>query len=152
RRPALRPGRPRRRPDERTSCVLPPIPDVVRGPLPRLTIDQGAPYSPWAGAGPHGARYRSRPVESDVLFGIGVIIVLGVGLQWLARRLKFPSIILLLAGGLLVGPWLGLVDPDKILGPALFPVVSLAVGILLFVGGLELRISELGAAARRPVL
>ena len=91
-------------------------------------------------------------MESDVLFGIGVIIVLGVGLQWLARRLKFPSIILLLAGGLLVGPWLDAVDPDKILGPALFPVISLAVGILLFVGGLELRMSELGAAARRPVL
>ena len=91
-------------------------------------------------------------MESDVLFGIGVIIVLGVGLQWLARRLKFPSIILLLAGGLLVGPWLDVVDADKILGPALFPVISLAVGILLFVGGLELRISELGAAARRPVL
>jgi NhaP-type Na+/H+ or K+/H+ antiporter len=91
-------------------------------------------------------------VKTDVLFGIGVIIVLGVGLQWLARRLKLPSIILLLAGGLLVGPVLDIVEPDRILGPALFPVVSLAVGILLFVGGLELRFSELGAAARRPVM
>ena len=85
-------------------------------------------------------------MKTDVLFGIGVIIVLGVGLQWLARRLKFPSIILLLAGGLLVGPIFDLVEPDRILGPALFPVVSLAVGLLLFVGGLELRFSELGAA------
>ena len=97
-------------------------------------------------------RYRWLSVKTDVLFGIGVIIVLGVGLQWLARRLKFPSIILLLAGGLLVGPVLDIVEPDRILGPALFPVVSLAVGILLFVGGLELRFSELGAAARRPVM
>jgi hypothetical protein len=30
---------------------------------------------------------------------------------------------------------LDIVEPDRILGPALFPVVSLAVGILLFVGG-----------------
>ena len=103
-------------------------------------------------AGSRGPRYRWLSVKTDVLFGIGVIIVLGVGLQWLARRLKFPSIILLLAGGLLVGPILDIVEPDRILGPALFPVVSLAVGILLFVGGLELRFSELGAAARRPVM
>ncbi|HEU0042141.1 MAG TPA: cation:proton antiporter, partial [Jiangellaceae bacterium] len=90
-------------------------------------------------------------MESDILVGIGFIIVLGVGLQWLARLLHFPSIVLLLAGGLVVGPWLGLVDADKILGDALFPVVSLAVGILLFLGGLELRVSELGPAIRRPV-
>ena len=90
-------------------------------------------------------------MESDILVGIGFIIVLGVGLQWLARLLHFPSIVLLLAGGLVVGPWLGLVDSDKILGDALFPVVSLSVGILLFLGGLELRVSELGPAIRRPV-
>ena len=65
-----------------------------------------------------GPRYRWLPVKTDVLFGIGVIIVLGVGLQWLARRLKLPSIILLLAGGLLVGPVLDIVEPDRILGPA----------------------------------
>ena len=90
-------------------------------------------------------------MESDILVGIGFIIVLGVGLQWVARLLHFPSIVLLLAGGLVVGPWLGLVDSDEILGDALFPVVSLSVGILLFLGGLELRFSELGPAIRRPV-
>jgi NhaP-type Na+/H+ or K+/H+ antiporter len=90
-------------------------------------------------------------MESDILVGIGLIIVLGVGLQWLARLLHLPSIVLLLAGGLVVGPWLGLVDSDEIFGDALFPVVSLSVGILLFLGGLELRVSELGPAIRRPV-
>jgi NhaP-type Na+/H+ or K+/H+ antiporter len=90
-------------------------------------------------------------MESDILLGIGLIIVLGVGLQWLARLIHCPSIVLLLAGGLVVGPWLDLVDSDEILGDALFPVVSLAVGILLFLGGLELRFSELGGAIRRPV-
>ena len=126
-----------------------PFASLGPGPAGRWT---SAPYSRPARPGPARPRYRWLSVKTDVLFGIGVIIVLGVGLQWLARRLKFPSIILLLAGGLLVGPVLDIVEPDRILGPALFPVVSLAVGILLFVGGLELRFSELGAAARRPVM
>ena len=96
--------------------------------------------------------YRLGSMESDILIGIGFIVILGVGLQWIARLIRFPSIVLLLAGGLIVGPWLGLVDSDKVLGQALFPFVSLAVGVLLFIGGLELRFSELGAAARRPVM
>src|SRR5262245_9961298 len=33
--------------------------------------------------------YGGRPMESDILVGIGLIIVLGVGLQWLARLLHF---------------------------------------------------------------
>src|SRR5262245_45052403 len=131
-----------------------PSSDPCRGQETAAPADRRprAPYSPWARPGPHGARYRSRPVDSDVLFGIGVIIVLGVGLQWLARRLKFPSIILLLAGGLLVGPLLDRVEPDRILGVALFPVGALSVGILRLLGGLELQFSALGPAAPRQVL
>ncbi|HEX6423760.1 MAG TPA: cation:proton antiporter [Acidimicrobiales bacterium] len=78
--------------------------------------------------------------------------MLGIGLQWAARQLRVPSIVLLLAGGLAVGPGLGLVDPDEIFGDALFPVVSLAVGLLLFHGGLELRLADLRGGVRRPVL
>jgi NhaP-type Na+/H+ or K+/H+ antiporter len=90
-------------------------------------------------------------MKLDILAGIGLIIVLGVGLQLLGHLLRFPSIVLLLFGGLVVGPWLGLVNPDEILGSALFPVVSLSVGVLLFVGGLELRVADLGASIRQPV-
>src|SRR5262245_12742819 len=90
-------------------------------------------------------------MKLDILAGIGLIVILGVGLQLLGHLLRFPSIVLLLAGGLVVGPGLGLVNPDQILGPALFPVVSLSVGVLLFVGGLELRFVDLGASIRRPV-
>ena len=91
-------------------------------------------------------------MESEIVGGIGLIVVLGIGLQWLGRRIGVPSIVLLLAGGLIVGPGLDLVDPEVILGDALFPVVSLAVGILLFNGGLELDLAELRGAARRPVI
>jgi NhaP-type Na+/H+ or K+/H+ antiporter len=90
-------------------------------------------------------------MKLDILAGIGLIVILGVGLQLLGHLLRFPSIVLLLAGGLVVGPGLGLVNPDEILGPALFPVVSLSVGVLLFVGGLELHFADLGASIRRPV-
>lgn len=91
-------------------------------------------------------------MDSDILRGIGLVVVLGIGLQWAARQLRVPSIVLLLAGGLAVGPGLGLVDPDEIFGDALFPVVSLAVGLLLFHGGLELRLADLRGGVRRPVL
>jgi NhaP-type Na+/H+ or K+/H+ antiporter len=91
-------------------------------------------------------------VDSEIVRGLGLIVILGVGLQWAARWLRLPSIVLLLAGGLVAGPWLGAVDPDEIFGDALFPVVSLAVGLLLFVGGMELRFADLRGGAREPVL
>lgn len=78
--------------------------------------------------------------------------MLGVGLQWLGATLRVPSIVLLLAGGLVAGPVLGWVEPNTIFGDALFPVVSLAVGLLLFAGGLELRLSDLRGGARGPVV
>src|SRR5690606_28078105 len=90
--------------------------------------------------------------NSEIVQGIGLVVVLGVGLQWAARRVHAPSIILLLAGGLAVGPGLGWLEPDEVFGDTLFPVVSLAVGVLLFNGGMELRFADLRGAARGPVL
>ena len=40
------------------------------------------------------------------------VIAAGVGSQWLAARLRFPVILLLLTAGLLAGPGTGIVDPD----------------------------------------
>jgi NhaP-type Na+/H+ or K+/H+ antiporter len=82
-------------------------------------------------------------LTEHALVGIATIIILGVGAQWLAWRLKLPSILLLLLTGFLVGPVFGLVHPDELLGELLFPVVSLSVAIILFEGGLSLRFSEL---------
>ena len=89
-------------------------------------------------------------MEADAI-GIATIIALGVGAIWLGRALSFPSILLLLAGGVLVGPALGIVDPDKIFGEALFPIVTLGVGLLLFEEGLNLRFDRLPPGTRRPV-
>ncbi len=82
-------------------------------------------------------------MSEHALTGVAAVIILGVGAQWLAWRLRLPSILLLLLMGFLVGPVLGLLNPDELLGDLLFPVVSLSVAIILFEGGLSLRFSEL---------
>ncbi|MFB4205050.1 K(+)/H(+) antiporter NhaP2 [wastewater metagenome] len=75
------------------------------------------------------------------LVGIGV---LGVLAQWLAWRMQLPAILFLLAAGLLAGPGaLGWIDPDALFGELLFPIISLAVAVILFEGGLTLRRHEI---------
>ena len=63
--------------------------------------------------------------------------------QWLAWRFTLPSILFLLSAGILVGPIFGLFDPDAFLGDLLFPFVSIAVAIILFEGGLTLKLSDI---------
>jgi NhaP-type Na+/H+ or K+/H+ antiporter len=95
------------------------------------------------------------PVETVALIG-----VLGIGAQWLAWRLQLPAIVLMSVAGLLVGPASAfllhqpIVDPAVAFGDLLRPIISLAVAIILFEGGLVLRFSDLkdtGAAVRRLV-
>ncbi len=82
-------------------------------------------------------------MTEEILSGLAIIIVLGVGAQWLAWRLRLPSILLLLLAGFLAGPVTGLLHPDEILGDLLFPLVSVSVAVILFEGGLTLRLAEL---------
>ena len=75
--------------------------------------------------------------------------VLGLGMvaQWIAWRLKLPSILLLLGFGFAAGQYFG--PPDDYLKPELlFPFVSLCVAVILFEGGLTLRFSELRESGR----
>ena len=74
---------------------------------------------------------------------LAAVLILGIGAQWLAWRLRLPSILLLLLTGFIAGPVTGFIDPDALLGWILFPTVSLAVGLILFEGGLGLRFREL---------
>jgi NhaP-type Na+/H+ or K+/H+ antiporter len=83
--------------------------------------------------------------EQQLLIGLAGIAVLGVGAQWLAWRLRLPSILLLLAVGFVAGPVTGFLDPDALFGELLFPLVSLSVGLILFEGGLSLRARDLRA-------
>ena len=77
-----------------------------------------------------------------ILIGIVSVIVLGIGTQWVAWRLRIPSILLLLVVGFLAGPVTGLLSPEMLQGDWLFAFVSLSIGIILFEGGLSLRLSE----------
>ena len=99
------------------------------------------------------------------------LLVLGFFAQWLSWRIKVPAILPLIIIGLLVGPistlFTGdegylvskgekLIDGDSIFqGKVLFDVVSLAVGLILFEGGLTLKLSEvkvLGKAVRNIIV
>jgi NhaP-type Na+/H+ or K+/H+ antiporter len=82
-------------------------------------------------------------MAEHILLGLASIIVLGIGAEWLAWRLRLPSILLLLIFGIVVGPVIGFLNPDALFGDLLLPIVSLAVAIILFEGGLNLRVSEL---------
>jgi len=84
--------------------------------------------------------------------GIALVVAFGVAGQVSARALRVPSILVLLGLGLLVGPILGWLDPDAVFGDALFPLVSMAVGLLLFEESLKLDFTRLRGGARRPVL
>jgi NhaP-type Na+/H+ or K+/H+ antiporter len=90
--------------------------------------------------------------ENEILINLATIVVFGIGAQWIGRRLGFPSLLLLLPAGLLAGDVLGLVEPEKLLGDLLFPLVTLLVALLLFQSGLQLRFADLPKAARVPVL
>ena len=96
-------------------------------------------------------RYLSA-VGDDVMVGLGAIVVLGVGMQWLARRVRIPAILLLIGAGLVAGPWLGIIEPDEIFGDSLFTLVSMAVSLLLFEGGLGLDVRDLRRRGPRPVV
>ena len=90
---------------------------------------------------------------------LGGVLILGILAQWVAWRIKVPAILPLLLIGLVVGPFstlwtedgLKLLDPvwNESLGHGLFPkehlfhFVELAIGLILFEGGLSLQRDEL---------
>ena len=75
-----------------------------------------------------------------LLAGIGLLAAVA---QWFAWRVRLPAILFLLVFGVMVGPVAGILDPDDLFGDLLFPIISLSVAVILFEGGLTLRISEL---------
>lgn len=81
-------------------------------------------------------------VES-LLLKIALIGVLGIGAQWLAWWLNRPAIALMLFAGILAGPILGIINPEKDFGELLQPMVKIAVAVILFEGGLSLNFKDL---------
>lgn len=86
------------------------------------------------------------------------IVILGILAQWVAWKLKIPAILPLILIGLLVGPfaaeylssdgtkWIQPIyngEKGFFPGESLFYFVSLAISIILFEGGLTLRVKEI---------
>ncbi len=80
--------------------------------------------------------------HTEILTMLSLIFIVGIGSQWLSWIIKLPSILLLLLGGVLVGPVFGLIQPDNLLGGLFQPVVAISVALILFEDGLSLKFSE----------
>lgn len=81
-------------------------------------------------------------MSEDLLFQLASIIIIGIFAQWVGWRIRLPSILLLLLAGIIAGPVTGFLDPDELFGSILFPLVSFSVALILFEGGLSLRVDE----------
>ena len=74
---------------------------------------------------------------------LALVTALAFFCQWAAWRVKLPAILPLLIIGFLIGPGLGLIDPDALFGDLLLPGVSLAVAVILFEGAMTLKLEEI---------
>jgi NhaP-type Na+/H+ or K+/H+ antiporter len=93
-----------------------------------------------------------RPVKGTFLYSAALAIALGMAAQTVAVRFALPSIVLLLGIGVAIGPdVLSLLDP-AVFGSARTDLVALAVTIILFEGGLALRIEDLRRQQRSLTL
>lgn len=83
----------------------------------------------------------------SLLVMVELAIVVGIVAFVIADRIGVPPIVLLLLVGILVGPEvLGLINPVA-LGDGLRVIVSIAVGIIVFEGGMLLDLREMRAAS-----
>jgi NhaP-type Na+/H+ or K+/H+ antiporter/mannitol/fructose-specific phosphotransferase system IIA component (Ntr-type) len=87
-------------------------------------------------------------VTHQILGTLASAALAGALLVAVAQRLRVPAIALLLVGGVALGPeGLGWIDPAA-LGPGLSIVVSAAVAVILFEGGLSLDVAGYRGAPR----
>ncbi|MDT8319007.1 MAG: sodium:proton antiporter [Xanthomonadales bacterium] len=76
-----------------------------------------------------------------------MILAAGLASQWVAWLLRLPGIVILIAAGLVLGPitgWLSLETPSA----HLTELIGLGVAIILFEGGMDLKLGELKKAGR----
>src|SRR5699024_10437406 len=112
-------------------------------------------------------------MEISLLFIIMLIGILGIGSQWMAWKFNMRAIVgMCIAGlfvclfcgimivqygfcrvfmsiaGLLVGPFLCIMNPQDSFGDIYSPVISVAVAIILFEGSLNLNFKELSGLGK----
>lgn len=85
---------------------------------------------------------------AELLATLALILALGVAARVLADRLRIPSVLFLIAAGVVLGPLgLGLVDEDTF-GSGLEPLVGASVAIILFDGAFQLRVDDIKRAPK----
>ena len=90
-------------------------------------------------------------LDLPVMLIIVLFLALGIFSQWLATQIKWPSIVVMSIVGLLIGPILGLVNPQETLGAEVFsPIVSLVIAIL-FEGSSNLDFRELRGISKAVI-
>lgn len=111
-------------------------------------------------AHPHSLTTLAASGDSALPFILAAIVVLGVSAQWIAWRVRVPSILLLLLIGILAGPVLRwavagtdfaelVKSPDDLFGGDLvLALVGIFVALILYEGGLTLRFGELKGVTR----
>jgi NhaP-type Na+/H+ or K+/H+ antiporter len=86
------------------------------------------------------------------LFGLGLVLVLAVSSQLIARPLRAPALVVLLPAGFVAGIASDDVHPDNLLGSLYQPFVTVAVGVILFEAGLRLSFEEVLPEVRKVVV
>lgn len=79
----------------------------------------------------------------EIVLAVMLIGLAGIGAQWVAWRFNLPAIVMMAIAGVLLGPVFGILRPEATFGEVYDPLISIAVGIILFEGGLQLRLDEL---------
>ncbi|MDH5358790.1 MAG: cation:proton antiporter [Gammaproteobacteria bacterium] len=82
-------------------------------------------------------------MEQHSIIALSMIGVIATLCQWFAWWVKLPAIVFLLLAGIILGPLTGWLNPDKLFGDLLFPIVSLSVSIILFEGSLTLKFDQI---------
>lgn len=90
--------------------------------------------------------------SDQVFIGLGLTLVLAVGSQLVAGRLRIPALIILLPVGFLAGVLVPAVEPERLFGVAFEPMVSLAVAVILYEAGLSLDLRRLKGHIRGVVI
>ena len=77
-------------------------------------------------------------MNETTIIALAAICLISILCQWIAWWVRLPAILFLLLAGIIVGPVTGWLDPNALFGDLLFPMISLAVAIILFEGSLTL--------------
>ncbi|MFB6111620.1 MAG: cation:proton antiporter [Halobacteriaceae archaeon] len=90
--------------------------------------------------------------SGNLLIIVAAVIAIGVLAQILSDRFQIPSVVFLIATGLIMGPeGLGILGPDSFATGALSAIVGLSVAIIVFEGAFHLKLEKLGTAPRESL-